>query len=47
PYFFSSHVGGSWGNKIGYRIVEVQADQSMITYQYDMQDSVRMNQFPA
>ena len=44
PYFFDSHVGGSFGNRIGYRIVEIQADKSIATYQYNMQDSIVMNQ---
>ena len=44
PYFFDSHIGGSFGNKIGYRIVEMQADKSMVTYQYNMQDSIVVNQ---
>ena len=44
PYFFDSHIGGSFGNKIGYRIVEMQADKSMVTYQYNMQDSIILNQ---
>jgi 3',5'-cyclic AMP phosphodiesterase CpdA len=44
PYFFDSHIGGSFGNKIGYRIVEVNSDKSITTYQYNMQDSVIMNQ---
>ena len=44
PYFFDSHIGGSFGNRIGYRIVEMHADKSMTTYQYDMQDAVIVNQ---
>jgi 3',5'-cyclic AMP phosphodiesterase CpdA len=43
PYFFNSHSGGSFGNRMGYRIVEVHSDKSMTTYQYNMEDSVIMN----
>lgn len=43
PYFFDSHIGGSFGNRIGYRIVEMHTDRSMVTYQYDMQDAVIVN----
>jgi 3',5'-cyclic AMP phosphodiesterase CpdA len=34
-YFFDSHVGGSWGAKRGYRIVEAYADHKLVTYQMD------------
>jgi predicted phosphodiesterase len=44
PYFFDSHVGGSFGNKRGYRIVEIAADGAMCTYQYNGEDGVVMNQ---
>lgn len=44
PYFFDSHIGGSFGNKKGYRVVEIDSDKSITTYQYNMQDSVIMNQ---
>lgn len=44
PYFFDSRNGGSWGNKMGYRIVEVLPDDSISTYQYNLQDGVIMNQ---
>ncbi|MBT3199416.1 MAG: hypothetical protein HN350_05825 [Phycisphaerales bacterium] len=33
PYFFDSHVGGSFGNRKGYRIVEIYAGGKMSTYQ--------------
>ncbi len=35
PYFFDSHVGGSFGNRKGYRIVEVYADNKMSTRQIE------------
>ncbi len=34
-YFFDSHVGGSWGATKGYRIVEIDEDHHMVTYQVD------------
>lgn len=37
-YFFDSHVGGSWGAKRGYRIVEIHEDHRMVTYQVNAQD---------
>jgi 3',5'-cyclic AMP phosphodiesterase CpdA len=37
-YFFDSHVGGNWGAKRGYRIVEVYQDHGMMTYQFDAED---------
>jgi Icc protein len=34
PYFFDSHLGGSWGTDYkGYRIVEVLKNGSVVTYQ--------------
>ena len=35
PYFFDSHVGGSFGNRKGYRIVEVYAGDKMSTCQIE------------
>jgi len=35
PYFFCSRLGHTWGNIIGYRIVEVYRDGTAKTYQYD------------
>ncbi|MDP6526478.1 MAG: metallophosphoesterase [Kiritimatiellia bacterium] len=43
-YFFDSHIGGSFGNKKGYRIVEIDAKNAVTTYQYNMEQSVIMNQ---
>lgn len=42
-YFFDSHVGGSWGAKRGYRIVEVHEDHKMVTYQINREDDVELN----
>ena len=42
-YFFDSHVGGSWGAKRGYRIVEVYEDHKMVTYQVNGEDDVELN----
>lgn len=39
-YFFDSHVGGSWGAKRGYRIVEVHENGMMVTYQVDAEENV-------
>ena len=38
-YFFDSHVGGSWGAKRGYRVVEVYADHRIFSYQWNAQDN--------
>lgn len=35
PYFFCSRVGHTWGNNIGYRIVEIYENGSARTYQFD------------
>lgn len=42
-YFFDSHVGGSWGAKRGYRIVEIYDDHKMVTYQVNAEDHVELN----
>ena len=42
-YFFDSHVGGSWGAKRGYRIVEVHDDHKMVTYQVNAEDDAISN----
>jgi|MDTC01.2.fsa_nt_gb 3',5'-cyclic AMP phosphodiesterase CpdA len=34
-YFFDSHIGGSWGAKKGYRVVEIYDDHRMVTYQWN------------
>ena len=43
PYFFCSHVGHSWGNTIGYRIVEIYENGSARTYQFDPESDVVLN----
>ena len=43
PYFFDSHVGGSFGNRKGYRIVEIYAGNKISTYQYDAENARIMN----
>ena len=42
PYFFVSHIS-SWGNKKGYRVVEIFADGSIQTYQFNAEDNIVMN----
>ena len=42
PYFFDSHIG-SWGNKKGYRVVEIYSDGSVKTFQYNAEDDMIMN----
>lgn len=42
-YFFDSHVGGSWGAKRGYRIVEIYEDRRMLTYQVNAEDEQELN----
>lgn len=42
-YFFDSHVGGNWGGKKGYRIVEIYADHRMLTYQVNAEDRNELN----
>ena len=43
-YFFDSHIGGSWGAKKGYRIVEIYDDNRMTTYQWNAEDGKILNQ---
>lgn len=36
PFFFDSHVGGSWGTDYkGFRVVELLADGTLVTYMMD------------
>jgi 3',5'-cyclic AMP phosphodiesterase CpdA len=42
-YFFGSHVGGSWGAKRGYRIVEIHDGHKMVTYQVNAEDDAVTN----
>ena len=44
PYVFDAHVGGSWGLPyIGYRIVEVMKDGTILTYQMNAGLDKQMN----
>ncbi|PXA05261.1 hypothetical protein DDZ13_02680 [Coraliomargarita sinensis] len=42
-YFFDSHVGGSWGAAKGYRIVEIDEDHRMGTYQVNAEQGGELN----
>lgn len=42
-YFFDSHVGGSWGTTKGYRIVEVDDQHRMVTYQVNGEKGGELN----
>lgn len=42
-YFFDSHVGGSWGAAKGYRIVEVDEEHRMVTYQVNAEQGGQLN----
>lgn len=48
-YFFDSHVGGSWGAKRGYRIVEVYDDHKMVTSQIngEAEEELNRHELPA
>jgi len=44
PHFFDSHVGGSWGTEYkGYRIVEVDEDNAIYTYQVNASQNPLLN----
>lgn len=44
PYFFDSHLGGSWGTDYrGFRIVEVLNDGSILTYQMNPASGAKVN----
>lgn len=45
-YFFDSHVGGGWGAPKGYRIVEVDEEHRMVTYQVNAEEGEEMNRNP-
>jgi hypothetical protein len=36
-------VGGSWGAKKGYRILEIYEDHRMLTYQMNAEDDIESN----
>jgi hypothetical protein len=42
-YFFDSHVGGSWGAAKGYRIVEIDEQNRMVTYQVNAEEGKEIN----
>jgi len=42
-YFFDSHVGGSWGAAKGYRIVEIDEQHRMVTYQVNAEQGGQLN----
>ena len=45
PYYFDGHFGGAWGTAYrGYRIVEVKKDGPVLTYEYNMDSSLVMNE---
>jgi 3',5'-cyclic-AMP phosphodiesterase len=47
PYFFDSHLGGSWGTKYrGYRIVEIMKSGEVVTYQVNPAAGIRVNTTP-
>ncbi len=46
PHIFDGHFGGNWGTAYrGYRIVEVNADNSMYTYQVNGNSNPLINEF--
>ena len=46
PYFFDGHFGGSWGTSYkGYRVIEIYADDSWQTYQYNPTAAPVLNSF--
>jgi len=42
-YFFDSHAGGSWGAAKGYRIVEIDEEHRMVTYQVNAEQGGQLN----
>lgn len=45
PHFFDSHIGGSWGTAYrGYRIVEVDENDKITTYQVNASKNPTLNQ---
>jgi 3',5'-cyclic AMP phosphodiesterase CpdA len=45
PHFFDSHIGGNWGTSYrGYRIVEVDENDKVITYQVNASKTPTLNQ---
>jgi 3',5'-cyclic AMP phosphodiesterase CpdA len=45
PHFFDSHIGGSWGTSYrGYRIVEVDEENKITTYQVNASKNPMLNE---
>jgi 3',5'-cyclic AMP phosphodiesterase CpdA len=45
PHFFDAHIGGSWGTSYrGYRIVEVNENDKVTTYQVNASSTPTLNQ---
>jgi len=45
PHFFDAHIGGSWGTSYrGYRIVEVDVNDKITTYQVNASKTPMLNQ---
>lgn len=45
PHFFDAHIGGSWGTSYrGYRIVEVDEDDKITTYQVNASGNPALNE---
>jgi 3',5'-cyclic AMP phosphodiesterase CpdA len=45
PHFFDAHIGGNWGTSYkGYRIVEVDEEHKIITYQVNASKSPVLNE---
>jgi 3',5'-cyclic AMP phosphodiesterase CpdA len=45
PHFFDSHTGGNWGTEYkGYRIVEVDANYQIVTYQVNASKNPVLNE---
>ena len=42
-YFFDSHCGGSWGAAKGYRIVEIDDQHRILTYQVNAEEGGELN----
>ncbi|WP_304165774.1 metallophosphoesterase [Lonsdalea britannica] len=44
PYIFDGHVGGNWGKKyLGYRMIEINHDHSILTYMMSEETVVNTN----
>jgi 3',5'-cyclic AMP phosphodiesterase CpdA len=44
PHFFDSHIGGDWGTDYrGYRVVEIDSDNIVYTYQVNASQNPKLN----